>query len=148
MRVSSWTQCQQRKGRSKQSALATALASVQKTLQNIPSTPVMRGGWQKPSHCLHLSCQMKLPTHASGLLLVPKQELSLERDVSGLLTGMPAGRACLSGLCLSIIERSARFHSPPLSSTGVSSGNSATVFCRMVQIVLYLLSCQVQCHKQ
>lgn len=65
-----------------------------------------------------------------------------------LLTGIPPHRACLSRICLSIMERSARFRSPPLSSAGVSSGNSATVFCRVVQIVLYLLSCQVQCHKQ
>lgn len=65
-----------------------------------------------------------------------------------LLTGMPPHRARLPRICLSIMERSARFRSPPLSSAGVSSGNSATVFCRVVQIVLYLLSCQVQCHKQ
>ena len=149
---SSWMQgehpqCLWGRGRRKQAASATALASVQESLPNIPSSPATRGGWWSPSHWLHLSCHMKLPVMCLWSPACAKAEVKAGKR-SELLTGMPTRRACLLRLCLSITEISARFRLPLLSSTGVSSGNSATVFCRVVQIVLYLLNCQVQCHKQ
>lgn len=106
----------------------------------------LAGNGKGPHSGFILNHQMRLPAYVSGLLSVPKQEPG-QKDM-----GDPGRNAncwpCLSKLCLSVIERSAPFHWPSLSSIRVSGDSPAPVFCRVVQIVLCLLSCQVQCHKQ
>lgn len=111
-----------------------------------PCTLAKQTDGKGPHTGFNLNHQTRLPAYVSGLLSVPKQEPE-QKDM-----GDPGRNAncwpCLSKLCLSIIERAAPFHWPSLSSIRVSGDSPAPVFYRVVQIVLCLLSCQVQCHKQ
>lgn len=132
--------------RGPQALPAAALASAREAPRSVPPGPASRRGWRGPSR--GFIC----PTgRGSSTWLWPAACARAGAEAGKrceLLTGVPAHRARPPRPGLSITAGSTRFRSPPLSSTGVSSGNSATVFCRVVQIVLYLLSCQVQCHKQ
>lgn len=89
-------QCQWETGRGRKQVSTTHCIN---KCSKHPSNLAIKGGWQRSSYWLHLSCQRRLPTHASGLLLVPKQELRLERDVSSLQECLLATLASRGSAC-------------------------------------------------
>lgn len=126
--------------------LKGANLAVHYVFSKCPCTVALEAGDKGPHTSFNLNHHMWLPTYVSGLFFCAKAEAGAERYGSSWQEWHCW--VCLSKLCLSITESSAVLHWPSVSSIRVSGDNPAPVFFRVVQIVLCLLSCQVQCHEQ